>query len=301
MRNRNWAYAAIIIAASLWGFGFVFGKLALREMPYGATITFRFAVAAIALLPVVFWRRISISRRDLLYFAIAGILYVPLQFLLQFAGLAKTSLTHASLIVALLPALIALASLTFTRNAQPQWWPIVASAAGAIIVVVRPGGTATILGDALVLLSLAGAVGWVLFSERFVRRYDAIVSSAYILWMGTAALLCYELVVSPHDLVAHYSATAWAATVASGVFCTAVTTVFWNVGLRIVPASDAGVFINLEPLIGSGAGILFFGDACGWTVALGGALIIAGAVWVTKMAAPAQEFTHLALEPEYWR
>ncbi|MDQ6930534.1 MAG: DMT family transporter, partial [Candidatus Eremiobacteraeota bacterium] len=127
---------------------------------------------------------------------------------------------------------------------------------------------------------------WVLLSESIVRRYDAIISSAYILWMGTLALVAFEVLSHPHDLVAHYSPNAWLATIASAVLCTAITTVLWNMGLRAVPASDAGVFINFEPLIGAIAGIFLFGDPFGSSIALGGALIIAGAIIVTKTAAP---------------
>lgn len=284
--NKTWAYAAILVAAVLWGFGFVFGKYALAEMPYGTMVTYRFVFAAVALLPLLLWRRIRVERKDFVIFILAGICYVPLQFLLQFAGLAMTSLTHAALMVALLPALIAIASTIFARGARPKWWPIGLSGLGAIIIVMRPGGTSSVTGDMFVLLSLAGGVAWVLLSESVVRRYDAIASSAYILWAGTLALVAFEAIAHPHDLVAQYSAHAWLATIASAVLCTAITTVLWNLGLRAVPASDAGVFINIEPLIGAVAGIVLFGDPFGWTIALGAAVIVAGAIIVTKTAAP---------------
>lgn len=277
---------AIVVAAILWGFGFVFGKYALQGMPVDAMVTYRFATASIALLPVIFWRRIRVQRGDLALFAIAGVFYVPVQFLLQFEGLSLTSLTHASLVVALLPVLIAIASSIFTANRAPKWIPIAASAVGGALVVLRPGGNASFLGDVLVLLSLLGAVAYVMLSEGFVKRYDPIVSSTYTLWMGSAVLIAFEAAVHPHDLAQHYNTGAWIATIASGVLCTAVTTVLWNVGLRAISSADAGIFLNIETIIGAVAGIFFFGDSFGWPVAIGGAFIIAGAIAVCVQREP---------------
>lgn len=272
---------AIAVAATLWGFGFVFGKYALQGMPVDAMVTYRFATASVALLPVLLWRRISIKPNDLIPFAVAGIFYVPVQFLLQFEGLSLTSLTHASLVVALLPVLIAIASSIFTNNPPPKWVPIAASALGAALIVMRPGGHASFIGDILVLISLLGAVAYVMLSEGFVKRYDPIVSSTYTLWIGSAVLIAFEAAVHPYDLAQHYSAGAWMATIASGILCTALTTVLWNVGLRVVSSADAGVFLNLETIIGAVAGIFFFGDSFGWMVGIGGMLIIAGAIAVS--------------------
>jgi drug/metabolite transporter (DMT)-like permease len=103
-----------------------------------------------------------------------------------------------------------------------------------------------------------------------------------VLWFGTALLVAFELIVHLHDLVAAYSKTAWLATAASGVVSTTLATVFWNIGLNRIPASDAGVFINLEPLVGSLCGVALFGDRLGWPLAVGATLIIAAAAFVTR-------------------
>ncbi|MDP9018603.1 MAG: DMT family transporter [Candidatus Eremiobacteraeota bacterium] len=287
--SRFWSYALVTIAASLWGFGFVFGKLALSDMPVGAMITYRFAIASLVVAPLLAFRQLNMTRRDFWMFLLAGTFYVPVQFLLQFQGLSLTTLSHAALVVALLPAFIALASIVTARNApRPNWLAITASAIGATLIVLRPGGNATVAGDLLVVLSLGGAVIWVLMSERINRRHDPMASSALILVLGTGVLIAFEALVHPHDLIGHYSRTAWFATIASGVLATAITTVIWNVGLKGVPAADAGVFINLEPLIGATCGIFIFSDVLGWWTIAGGALIIAGAILVTRNAGPKQ-------------
>ena len=48
---------------------------------------------------------------------------------------------------------------------------------------------------------------------------------------------------------------AWTAVAEQGFFATASTTVLWNWGLNRVPASQAGIFVNLQPLVGAILGV----------------------------------------------
>ena len=74
---------------------------------------------------------------------------------------------------------------------------------------------------------------------------------------------------------------AWASLAASGVLCTAATTLLWNWGMTQVPASQAGVFLNLEPLIGSVLGVAAFHERLGPAAWIGGSLIVVSAVLLT--------------------
>ena len=67
----------------------------------------------------------------------------------------------------------------------------------------------------------------------------------------------------------------------SGVLCTATTTLLWNWGIHHVPASRAGVFLNIEPVLGSILGVKLLGEKLGPYAWLGGALILAAAITLT--------------------
>jgi drug/metabolite transporter (DMT)-like permease len=81
--------------------------------------------------------------------------------------------------------------------------------------------------------------------------------------------------------LAHISPTAWIALATSGLLCTAATTFLWNWGIHHVPASRAGVFLNIEPALGSLLGVELLGERLGPYAWLGGALIIGAAVVLT--------------------
>jgi drug/metabolite transporter (DMT)-like permease len=80
---------------------------------------------------------------------------------------------------------------------------------------------------------------------------------------------------------AHVSAKAWMALAISGILCTATTTLLWNWGIHHVPASRAGVFLNIEPALGSILGVELLGEKLGPFAWLGGALILAAAITLT--------------------
>jgi drug/metabolite transporter (DMT)-like permease len=291
-KQKTLGFASCALASSLWGCGFFFGKIALAEMGVGAMVLYRFLFATLVLLPLLFTHRPSFDRREwgtLLFCAFLG---VPLQFLIQFSGLALTTVSHASLMVGTMPVLLAVGATVFAHERMDStgWFALVVSTIGAALIALGarhatahsagPAGP-TLAGDLLVVLSLVIALGWVLINKRLMERHSAIVVSAYGITCGTAMLLiCVPLLygLSP---VHHISLRAWLALAASGLLCTASTTLLWNWGLTQVAASQAGVLLNMEPLIGSLLGVFVLGEALGPSARTGGALILAAALLIT--------------------
>ena len=122
--------------------------------------------------------------------------------------------------------------------------------------------------------------------------------SAYTILIGGAMLLVWVMgpwLLSPltHARVAappfaHVSGTAWGALAFSGVMCTATTTLLWNWGVHHVPASRAGVFLNIEPALGSWLGVKLLGEHLGPFAWVGGGLILAAAVTLTTRGNPSE-------------
>ncbi len=81
--------------------------------------------------------------------------------------------------------------------------------------------------------------------------------------------------------VHHVSLKAWLALAASGLLCTASTTLLWNWGMTQVPASQAGVLLNMEPLIGSILGVFVLRETLGPSARIGGVMILGAAILIT--------------------
>jgi drug/metabolite transporter (DMT)-like permease len=256
------------------------------------------------MLPVVVANRrrfhLAASETRLLLFCAA--LGVPIQFLLQFHGLALTTVSHASLMVGAMPVLLAAAATLFAgeRLDRLGWLALFGSTLGAALIVLggTPGSAAhttpSLTGDLLVIASLFTALAWILLSKKLMLTHTPPVVTAYTILSGTLMLAVVVLgpwLLSPithHQAqpppFAHISPTAWAALAISGLLCTATTTLLWNWGIHHVPASRAGVFLNIEPALGSWLGVQFLGEHLGPYAWAGGALILTAAITLTTRA-----------------
>ncbi len=285
-QRRTLGFAACALASSFWGCGFFFGKIALAEMNVGAMVFYRFAFAALVLLPVLATHKPGLSRREWGVLLTASFLGIPLQFLLQFYGLSLTTVSHASLMVGTMPVILAVGATAFAHERMDRigWLALAGSTSGAALIALGGHhggkGQATLAGDLIVVVSLAIALGWILLNKKLMEKHSAIVITAYGTFAGTLMLAAIVPLFWGLPPV-HLSARAWGASAAAGVLCTATTTFLWNWGLTQVPASQAGILLNMEPLIGSLLGVFVLGDILGPSAWAGGLLILAAAVILT--------------------
>jgi drug/metabolite transporter (DMT)-like permease len=168
------------------------------------------------------------------------------------------------------------------RLGKTGWAALGASTVGVALTVARPGADNDWLGDALVLLSLFAVVGWVLLGKRLNEGCPAVPATAWILAFGTLALAPIAVAWEGIPRLDFLTAVGWGSVLVLGLGCSAATYALWNWGVGRVPASRAGVFLNLEPLVGALLGVLVLGEAWGLGTVLGGALIIGGAVVVSR-------------------
>jgi drug/metabolite transporter (DMT)-like permease len=282
-QNHQAAIGALVLACSLWGMTFMFGKIAFAELTVSQVVLYRFSVAAMALLPFALRRGIRVQVRDIPHFLLAGFLTVPLTFMLQFGGLALTSAARASLIVGGLPPMLALAAALFQRErlSVRGWVAVIASTVGVFLIVGLPEPGANWVGDGLIFLSLITTVAWVLLNKRLSQKYTGLTATTLILAVGALSLLPVSLLWDgpPH---AGVSGGVWLSVLVMGLLCTALTFTLWNWALQWVSAARAGVFVNLEPVVGVALGVLVFHDVLGATTLLGGLLVLLAA-WVVSL------------------
>src|SRR5579864_9360374 len=169
--NRRHAVAALIAAGLLWGTTVPLSKLALEWLSPGWLSVVRFGLAAAVLLAAARrrGRRTAqptarpTAQRTALRLAfkpavlVAGALGYGGSVMVQNAGIARTSVTHAALLIGAVPVLVAIIAAVWHRTvARPvAWIGFVVSLGGVGLVTVGGGGGgATMIGDGLVLASL---------------------------------------------------------------------------------------------------------------------------------------------------
>ena len=286
-KRRALGFAACAVASCFWGCGFFFGKIALAEMSFAHMVLYRFLFAMPMLLPLLVTHRPGLNRREWGLLVVASFLGVPVQFLIQFYALSITTVSHAALMVGTMPVILAVGAAVFAHERMDLvgWMALAGSTCGAGLIALGAGshakGGATLAGDLLVVVSLLIALSWILINKGLMERHSHVVVTAYGLGIGTLMLMVWVPVRYGIPPVAGVSVKAWLALAGSGVLCTATTTLLWNWGMTQVPASQAGVLLNMEPLIGSLLGVLVLGERLGPSAWAGGGLILASAITLT--------------------
>jgi drug/metabolite transporter (DMT)-like permease len=291
-RHPTLAYAALAASGILWGSSFILGKIALRELSVDAMILDRFLLATLTFLPLLIVARPSLERREWLLIALAAVVGVPIQFLMQFEGLARTTASHAALMIGTAPVLVAVSAFVVLRERiRPATWiALLVSTVGVAMIVLQARSRgdaaardgATLAGDLLVLFSMFAAVVWILVSKHLMARHSPIVVTGLITTLGTLVLAPWVIMHEGMPPV-HLSSGTWAAVLALGLVTTTMTTILWNWGLSQVQAGKAGVFINLEPVVGAILGVWLLHEHLSPLALLGGIMIFVAAVAVSLM------------------
>ena len=272
--NRRQALVALCAVGLLWGTTVPLSKLALEWLPAGWLTVARFGLAAAILLP--FTRRglrAAFTPRVL----ISGAIGYGMTVIVQNAGITRTSVTHAALMIGAVPVLVAIISAVWLRAvARPVAWAgFAVSLAGVALVTGGGGGGATPRGDALVLASLLLSATFTVVQGRLLTGQDPIAITA-VEFLGAALGSLVFTLVTEGMPGRPAGAAPVLAVVALGACGTLLPFTLFAFGQSRVSSEVAGAFLNLEPLVGAVAGAAFFGDPAGVGLLVGGAAILVG-------------------------
>ena len=274
--NRRNAVAALIAAGLLWGTTVPLSKLALEWLSPGWLTVLRFGLAAAVLLAVA--RRMGLRAAFTPKVLVSGALGYGGSVMVQNAGISRTSVTHAALLIGAVPVLVAIIAAVWHHTvARPvAWVGFVVSLGGVGLVTVGGGGGgATMAGDGLVLASLVlSATVTVAQGRLLIGRDPVAVTAVQFLGATLGALLVSVLTEGAPALPAGPGPVLAVVALAAGG--TLLPFTLFAFGQSRVSAEVAGAFLNLEPLVGAIAGAVAFGDPVGLAQIAGGAAIVAG-------------------------
>jgi drug/metabolite transporter (DMT)-like permease len=275
--NRRHAVAALAAAGLLWGTTVPLSKVALAWLSPGWLTVARFGLAAAVLLAVA-RRRGGLQGAFTPAVLVAGALGYGGSVMVQNAGIARTSVTHASLLIGAVPVLVAAIAAVWYRTVAPPvaWLGFVVSLGGVGLVTVGGGGGgATLAGDGLVLVSLLLSATVTVAQGRLLTGRDPVAVTA-VQFLGATLGALPVAVLTEGAPVMPAGAGAVLAVAALALGGTLAPFTLFAFGQSRVSAEVAGAFLNLEPLVGAVAGAVAFGDKVGLAQVAGGLAILAG-------------------------
>ena len=217
---------------------------------------------------------------------VMGITGIALNNILQFSGLALSTVANCTLIAAASPAITAFFSIICIRERLPllAWLGILISLLGTVLVVSH--GQIDIIrhlsfnrGDILFFLA---QLAWTIYSIvglGVMHHISAVAATAWAGLWGAVVASGYGMVTGEFVAVplALYQLAAFAYTVVLGGI---MAMLFWNIGVKKAGPSITAIFQNITPLVGMLGGSLLFGETLG-LAELAGALAIFIGVYLT--------------------
>lgn len=283
----SWADGLLGLTVLFWGINFIVVKVALAALPPLAFNALRLLLASslmLTLAPILGYS-FRFQRRHWLHLIGLGLAGSTAYQLFFIFGAANTSADNASLILATVPAWVALAgTLLGTERLTGGGWLGVGLSLGGIALIVLGSnrhatlqfGGATLLGDFLILGATLSWSVYTLASRPILRHYSPIAVTCFANAIGNLPVALLGL---PDLMVVDWPAlslNAWLGVIFSGIFSITLAYFFWNYGVARLGSARTSLYSNLVPPITLLVAWLWLGETLTWTQTLGGVLALAG-------------------------
>jgi drug/metabolite transporter (DMT)-like permease len=294
--HRPWlSYLCLAAAMSLVGSYVGLSKLLVQVFPVFLLAWLRFGIAAVAMAG---WVQRSpnephLSPRDRRLLFVESFFGNFLFSVFMLFGVSLSSALAAGVIMAAIPAVVALMSWAFLRERiTGRVAAAIACAVGGIALVSlvqHPGaGTGSLLGNLLLLGAVCCEASYVVIGKQLTGNVSAKRISALVNLWGLALVTPFGLWQASSYGFAAVNSSIWALLLFYALAASMVTVWLWMTGLKHVPASSAGIFTVLLPVSAAAVGVLFLGERfssvqlAAFALALTGLLL---ATWRTDRAA----------------
>ncbi|MEP6688969.1 MAG: DMT family transporter [Gemmatimonadales bacterium] len=277
------ADAGMVLVCLIWGVNFSVTKLAIGQIPALPFTAIRFVLASALLWAILRVTEGPANRpapevRRLVVLGVVGNTCYQIAFVL---GLARTSATNSSLILATVPTVVAVVAglLGFERITARMWWGIALGTIGVILVIATSGvefSGGTLAGDLLTVLAVLCWAGYTVGLRTLPEGFSALRVTTVTTIAGTPGLL---LVALPGLARLEWGAvpgTAWVAVAYATVLSLVVAYLLWNRSVQAVGGTRTAIYMCVTPLVAIAAAWVMLGEHAQPLQAVGTILIVAG-------------------------
>jgi drug/metabolite transporter (DMT)-like permease len=281
-RRQLGADGALLLVTMIWGATFVMVKDAVSAFPVFSFMAVRFALAALALAPLVVWqsrrsqgrRAPTVRPRSVLApsLVIGFALFAGYAF--QTAGLQLTTPAKAGFITGLSVVIVPIGAAVALRQPPPRnaWFGVGLATLGlALLSLTANLGIQP--GDLLVLGCAFSFAAHILLLGHFAPQHDPMrLALGQILVVGVFSTLAAWLFDDPTPLP---DSVLFAAAF-TGVLATAVAFGIQTVAQRFTTSTHTALIFAAEPVFAGLFSLLLIGEVLGPRQLVGCALILAG-------------------------
>ncbi|MBB4006294.1 DMT family transporter [Allorhizobium taibaishanense] len=262
--TRIQANLLLLLAAAIWGGGFVAQSTAMDHLEANWFNALRFGIAAIVLAPFALIEAkrspTPLSSRDIKNFIIIGVLLFAAQTAQQF-GLKTTTVTNASFLTGLYVVIVPVMAVLFLKQ-RPHWiiWPAALTALIGIFLLSGGSISALSVGDGLTIVCAGFFAVQILLTGRIIQGLSRPLALAGIQFAVTA-LLCTLAAALLEPITLANIENSLTQILYGGLLSSGLAFSLQIIGQRYTSSSQAAIFMSSEALFGALLGALILHES----------------------------------------
>lgn len=292
MKNKiRLATLAALAAQVIFGFSFMFTKIALADASPLTVIADRYIVAFIALSVVMIVRKTKINLLGNVWKLIVMSIFQPvLYFLFETYGVKMTTSSFSSVMISLIPVISMISGIVFLKEVPSlmQYFFTALSVAGVAIMSFsgKADGTVTFPGILLLLGAVISSVAYNTVSRRISEEFTPLERTYAMTFIGLAVFVILALIENadcPQEVFINFTNPAYTFSVLYlGIISSVVAFLLLNYANTYLPVAKTTVFSNLTTVVSVIAGTIILGEKFSVETLFSTVMIVIG-VWGVQM------------------
>jgi drug/metabolite transporter (DMT)-like permease len=291
--KKHRAILAALTGNIIWGFSFLFTKMALQVMPMPSVIlSTRFIVAFIILTVLILTKKasFSIKGKKLGPIIILSIIE-PLCFLFEGYGVLYTNATFAGVVMAASPIVSIIFAAVFLKEIPRivQLLFCLLPSAGVIIITIdgKELGIVAPIGVILLICNCFAISVYRIVNKKSGQEFSAFERTYAVVVVGLVAFTTMALVQLKGNIRGYIEPLKepkylFALTMLS-IFCSILAYLLANYGAARLSVAKMATIGTIQTICATFAGVVILKEPISWAILLGAVLIIFGVWQVTRL------------------
>ncbi len=285
------ATLAAFMAQVIFGFSFMFTKIALGNASVFTVIADRYIIAFISLTVFMFFKKTNIKiSKNIWKLALMSLFQPILYFLFESYGIKMTTSGFSSVMISLIPVVSMLSGIFFLKEVPSllQYCFTALSVLGVTVMTLssKADGTVSFLGVLLLLGAVISSVAYNIMSRKISDEFSPLERTYAMTLIGLLVFVfiaVIENINNPINVIIHFNDLSYTTAILYlGVVSSVVAFLLLNYANTYLPVAKTTVFSNITTVISVVAGILFLDEKFDALAVLSTIMIVVG-VWGVQM------------------
>ncbi len=268
MRNRTKAILAGLAGYGIFGFSFLFSKVALELASPFTLLSFRFLTAFLALNAVRFSGKVSFSLKGkpVALLLLLGLVQPVIYFVCESYGIALTTTSFSGVMIGMSPVVGLILGALFLRERPTAFRALctLLSVAGTILTTTGGLGTFSLPGFLFLLGAVVSAAVFVMLSRNLSDRFSPFERTYVMFALGSVVFPLIAFIQNRGNpaawLVPVRSGGFWISVLYLAVVSSVCAFLLINYAVNYLSSGTTLIFSNFTTVISVLSGIFIMGD-----------------------------------------